>query len=144
MICKCRPIIDEEPSPDKHAHKAAESVISKPAAPAAASSTAGGKGPGPLSMPPPKTDLAAGACFLLAPAQLISITNPFVCAFLVEEIVLILCLFRFINRNKDKGKKVVKACDTDLLLFISLHSMRALGSSCHLNSCCQPLADMRE
>ena len=49
-------MIDEEPSPDKHAHKAAEPSSSK-----ATSGAAGTKGSGPLSIPVPKTDLSAGA-----------------------------------------------------------------------------------
>lgn len=51
-----RPMIDEEPSPDKHAHKAAEPSSSK-----ATAGAAGTKGSGPLSIPVPKTDLSAGA-----------------------------------------------------------------------------------
>ena len=57
----CRPMIDEEPSPEKHTHKPAEPSTSKPAASAAVSIPAGAKGAGPLSMPVPKTDLSAGA-----------------------------------------------------------------------------------
>ena len=49
-------MIDEELSPDKHAHKAAEPSSSKSTAGAAAT-----KGSVPLSIPVPKTDLSAGA-----------------------------------------------------------------------------------
>ena len=51
----CRPMLEEEISPEKHTHKAAEASTSKAAAAAASSKTSG-----PLTMPVPKTDLSAG------------------------------------------------------------------------------------
>ena len=51
-------MLDEEISPEKHTHKAAEAATSKAAAAAAAN--AGTKTSGPLTMPVPKTDLSAG------------------------------------------------------------------------------------
>lgn len=57
----CRPIIDEELSPDKHLHKP-EASGSKAGASAGGGASAGatGKGSGSLTMPVPKTDLSAG------------------------------------------------------------------------------------
>ena len=57
----CRPIIDEELSPDKHLHKP-EASASKAGASTAGGASAGptGKGSGPLTVPVPKTDLSAG------------------------------------------------------------------------------------
>ena len=58
-LLRSRVILDEEISPEKHAHKT-EASSSKPATAAAMTAAAASKGSGSLSMPVPKSDLSAG------------------------------------------------------------------------------------
>lgn len=62
FLLACRPIIDEELSPDKHLHKPTETAANKAGVPGGTTS----KGSGPLTMPVPKTDLSAGQLTVLS------------------------------------------------------------------------------